>query len=127
MKRRLFNLAAAVSLVMANAVLCVSCCSHVITDQEMTAGAIGETSYRIGMYVNSNGKPPPDLSVLPARPGYVNRTTDGWNRPLVYRVDADAFSLTSLGRDGVVGGSGEDADVVRKYRVLDGRVTQVKE
>lgn len=40
---------------------------------------------------------------------------DPWGRPWLYRspgrVDASAYDLYSLGRDGRVGGSGEDEDV----------------
>lgn len=38
---------------------------------------------------------------------------DPWGRPYVYRAPvrgAESYSITSLGRDGAVGGSGEDAD-----------------
>jgi len=40
---------------------------------------------------------------------------DPWRRPYVYRMPgrnrADEFELYTLGRDGQVGGSGEDADI----------------
>jgi general secretion pathway protein G len=40
---------------------------------------------------------------------------DPWGRPYLYRFpgekNAGAFDLESLGRDGKVGGDGEDADV----------------
>ena len=41
---------------------------------------------------------------------------DPWDRPYVYRspgvVNAHAYDLLSLGRDGTEGGEGEDADIV---------------
>ena len=41
---------------------------------------------------------------------------DPWGRPYIYRFPGDrnaaTFDLSSLGRDGKPGGSGEDADVV---------------
>lgn len=41
---------------------------------------------------------------------------DPWGRPYLYRFpgerNATAFDLSSLGRDGKPGGSGEDADIV---------------
>ena len=47
----------------------------------------------------------------------MNRTTDGWNRPLQYRVAQDGIiTLTSLGADGKPGGDGEDADISVSYR-----------
>lgn len=37
--------------------------------------------------------------------------TDPWDRPYVYRLDQGVGRVVSLGRDGIEGGSGEDADV----------------
>jgi hypothetical protein len=36
---------------------------------------------------------------------------DGWDRPLVYVVEGDRYTLTSLGRDGRPGGVGLDSDL----------------
>jgi general secretion pathway protein G len=43
-----------------------------------------------------------------------NGLTDPWKRPFVYKTPGDhgAFDLSTLGRDGKAGGTGEDADVV---------------
>ena len=98
---------------------------HVVSDRDMTATAITETSVRIGLYVQANGKLPPALAVIPVRQNYTNRTTDGWKRPLIYRVEGDSFTLSSLGRDGIVGGAGDDADWLRKYCVVNGKVEEV--
>jgi hypothetical protein len=103
----------------------VSCHVDVISDRNMTATAIAETSVRIGLYVQRNNKLPADLSVIPLRQGYMNRTTDGWKRPLSYHVEGDTFTLSSLGRDGVAGGTGDDADCLGKYRVVNGQVEEV--
>lgn len=93
---------------------------HVITPEESTDVAIGETHVRTHLYMLTNRSTPPDLSVLPTRKGYGNRTTDGWGRPLLYSVDENGvITLSSLGRDGKSGGSGADADVVRRYRTRD--------
>src|SRR5262245_59522957 len=103
----------------------VGCHVDVISDQEVTATAIGEKSYRIGMSLKANGKLPADLTVLPVRQNYMNRITDAWKRTLIYRVDGDSFTLTSLGKDGLAGGAGADSDMVRKYRVSNGEVEDV--
>ena len=41
---------------------------------------------------------------------------DPWGKPYVYtpEADSDAFRLITLGRDGVEGGTGENADILRK-------------
>jgi len=96
-----------------------------ITPREMTVTAMGETEYRIGMYFSEHGGLPADFSVLPVRSGYMNSTTDGWGRPLIYDRTNDGFSLTSLGRDGVSGGTEEDEDVVQEYRA-DGTEIMLK-
>jgi hypothetical protein len=76
-----------------------------------------ETLARINIYAETNKAIPPSLDVLAKRDGYVNRTTDGWNRPLQYRVTQDGIiTLTSLGADGKPGGNGEDADISVSYR-----------
>ena len=36
---------------------------------------------------------------------------DGWQRPLLYEVKGDSYVITSLGRDGEVGGVGLDCDL----------------
>ena len=92
----------------------VSC--HRITPVEMTKSAITETFVRIGIYAQTNRAVPPSLAVLPKRDGYANRTTDGWGRPLRYSLATNGIiALTSFGRDGKPGGSGEDADTSESY------------
>ena len=82
-----------------------------------------EASVRIGMFVDHNKELPASLTLLPRREGYANRVVDAWKRPLIYIVNSqDSFTLTSLGRYGVVGGTGDDADIIQKYRVIDGNV-----
>lgn len=97
------------------AVFAVVSCDR-ITPVEMTKTAITETVVRINIYAETNRAVPPSLDVLPRRNGYANRTTDGWGRPLQYRVATNGIiTLTSFGRDAKPGGSGEDADVSESY------------
>ena len=99
--------------------VCSSCSRYhtdPITPTEMTWTAMDETFARIDIYARSNKSVPTSLEMLPKREHYINRTTDGWGRPLRYSVSQDGIvSLTSLGRDGVVGGHGEDADITEAY------------
>lgn len=93
---------------------------HVITPVEMTHTAIGETFYRIHLFMQKEGKIPRSFDVLPRREGYSNRTTDGWGQELAYMISENGIlTLKSLGRDGKIGGSGEDADITRSYRTVD--------
>jgi hypothetical protein len=99
---------------------------EVIPPRDMTVTAMVETWARIGIYLEKEGRLPKSLDILPVRQGYANSTTDGWDRPLIYQIDGDGFTLTSLGRDGVPGGTGDDADVVKKYRVVAGKLEEIK-
>lgn len=108
--------------VLAIAVLAVTF-ADVIPDRALTRSAMDETSVRIGMFVDHNKELPASLTPLPRREGYANRVVDAWKRPLIYFVNSqDTFTLTSLGRGGAVGGTGDDADIVQKYRMIDGHV-----
>jgi uncharacterized protein YceK len=116
-----FNVCVCVALVAGCATVTTT-----ISPSEMTDTSITETRVRIAMYVEQNGNVPASLEVLPIRDGYANRTTDGWNRALVFRTGGDEFSLGSLGRDGVVGGTGEDVDVLQKFRVVGKEVVEAE-
>ena len=94
-------------------------CSLVTTigPHDMSLTAITETHVRMHLYLLEHRECPESLSQLPKRDGYMNRTTDGWDRPLIYSVDdGGVITLSSLGRDGVVGGTGDDRDITRRFR-----------
>lgn len=94
-----------------------SCCMHTITPVESTNSAIIESFARVQLYAKANRVAPPSLDALPKRKGYANQITDGWHRPLHYRLASDGvITLTSLGKDGKPGGTGEDADISVSYR-----------
>jgi hypothetical protein len=96
-------------------------CADTMPKSAVTPNAMIGTSVRVGIYYNANGCLPPNLSVLPDREGYSNTLLDAWNRPLVYTADSKStFTLSSFGRDGVPGGAGDNADLVRKYQVIGG-------
>src|SRR5262245_33590716 len=71
---------------------------------------------RILRYAAAHGSLPTSLEQLPRIEGYVNEVTDGWGRRILWRVDGDEVTLTSYGRDGVPGGTGEDADMVGVFK-----------
>jgi hypothetical protein len=93
-----------------------SCCPYVITPVEMTRASIGETFYRVYLYGKANHKIPYSFNVLPIRDGYGNCTTDGWNRGLILEIKDDkVMTLTSYGKDGKLGGEGEDSDISESH------------
>ncbi len=93
-----------------------------ISPKEMTYTAMTETEVRMENYLQQNQSLPKSLDDLPMRRGYMNRTTDGWDHPLKYSHEGDKFTLTSFGKDGAIGGSGENVDIVREYHLANGQV-----
>jgi len=125
-RRSIIALAVAAMVVVVVAVSVVLCLDLRIPKRAITPSAMGETSVRIGMYYQRNKRMPPDLSELPARDGYANRTTDAWGRPLIYTTGPDdTFTLSSLGGDGAPGGTGDNADVACNYRIERNEVQEV--
>lgn len=93
---------------------------HTITPEEMTHTAIGETFYRVSIYMRSNNSIPKSLNDLPVREGFMNTTIDGWGHHLQYTISADGvLTLTSFGKDGEPGGANDNADISRSYRTKD--------
>jgi hypothetical protein len=74
-------------------------------------------------YAAAHDALPSSLIDLPPIEGYSNDVTDGWRRPILWRVEGDEATLTSYGRDGVAGGTGEDADMIGIFQAksADGR------
>ncbi|WP_233501922.1 type II secretion system protein GspG [Acaryochloris thomasi] len=91
-----------------------------IPRSSVTPTAVGETHYRIYLFAKSNHRLPKSLSELPPRQGYVNSTVDLWGRELIYKTDdAGIITLGSYGQDGIIGGAGDDADILYRYRSRD--------
>ena len=106
-------------------ICCIFGCHYdLITPKEQTMSAITETSVRTGIYLEKRGSLPQNIDQLLRRDGYLNRTTDGWGNPLIYLVDGDRLTIKSLGKDGISGGVGEDADVERRYYVEHGKLEE---
>ena len=104
-----------ISILVTGVILSVALVEQV-SPKNMTRSAIGETFARINLFARQNKSIPSSLAVLPKREGYVNRTTDAWNRPLQYDVTADGFiTIKSLGRDGKPGEQGEYSDISVTY------------
>ena len=78
---------------------------------------------RILRYAASHDALPTSLEQLPYFDGFDNSVTDGWRRPILWKVEGDQVTLTSYGRDRTPGGFGEDADMVGVFgaRTPNGR------
>lgn len=84
-----------------------------IPPRDLTVTRIGVTKVRIRSYWKANGQLPASLSDLPLQKGRDNSTVDGWGWPIKYDVAGTTIvTLSSLGADGAVGGTGLDEDIV---------------
>jgi hypothetical protein len=92
----------------------------VIPPKAMTVTAIGESFARINLYAKEHQSLPQSLADFPRRDGYSNRTDDGWKNPLHYEISEDGtVTLTSMGVDNKLGGTGDTADISRSYNSID--------
>jgi Type II secretion system (T2SS), protein G len=88
--------------------------------REMTLTTMFVIHRRILLYAAEHGDHPKSLDDLPNLQGYDNRLVDAWNRRIDYRIiDGDIVELTSLGEDGLTGGTGEAQDIVRRFALHD--------
>ncbi len=91
-----------------------------IPPRSVTATRMHAMKRRVLQYAKAHDELPKSLATLPKMEGYDSSLKDGWKRDILFRVaDSTVVSLRSLGRDGVIGGSGEDADIVRSFRARD--------
>ena len=99
----------------------ISGCLDRIPPKSLTQTRMHVTKRRILQYARSHNQLPPDLASLPPMSGFDTSIVDGWKRSLTYQTNsAGIVTLLSLGRDGVRGGSGEDADIERSFNAYDG-------
>lgn len=93
---------------------------------EITRHRMAFDRFRILEYAREHGQLPPALDALPRlalKPEADHYLEDGWNRKLIYQPDASGMvTLKSFGKDGVLGGADDAADIVFKFpsRNLDG-------
>lgn len=85
--------------------------------RSMTYGAMHVMKRRILRYAAANGMLPTSLDQLLPIEGYGNEVMDAWGRPILWQVEGGQVILTSYGRDGVPGGSGENADMIGVFQV----------
>ena len=91
-----------------------------IPPRDLTVTRLGVTRSRIRAYWQAHGRLPPSLSDLPPTPGRDNATVAGWGRRILYRVTGDSIvTLSSLGADGAVGGTGQDEDISVHFDARD--------
>ena len=84
------------------------------SEQLETRHVLEQISYQMKEYRRRHGTLPQSLSeavsVYSSHPE-PDPPVDGWGRPLIYSVDGEDYTVTSLGRDGKPGGAGLDYDM----------------
>lgn len=101
-------------------ILVALCFVDRIPPRAMTAMRMQVLKRRVLQYAQSHGELPKSLATLPPMEGYDSSVMDGWKREIIFEVsDSGVVSFRSLGRDGVSGGLGEDADIVRSFPAHD--------
>jgi hypothetical protein len=92
--------------------------AETIPPDALTRTRMTVTEIRVRDYYAAKGTVPTSLDVLPITNAVRdNSITDGWGRLIQCRVEGTKVILTSLGRDGRPGGSGEDSDIVATFSV----------
>ena len=72
---------------------------------------------RIILYCIHNATIPDNLEELPEIQGFETSLLDGWGHQIHFRIEERVCTLTSLGRDGMRGGTGDDSDIVGNFFV----------
>src|SRR5437868_14045067 len=104
-------------LVSATATVLFGSCEHLcfvdtIPAKNLTETRMAVTYYRIQRFWNAHGKVPATPGELPEKEQKDCSMIDGWGRKLKWESDGKTkVKVWSLGRDGKLGGSGEDADL----------------
>jgi hypothetical protein len=109
----------AVVLVFASAMLLPALFPGNVPPDKLTRQRMAFDRVRILEYGRVHGQLPPNLAALPPlpqRPGTDHHLEDAWRRSIIYEVDSSGtVTLRSLGKDGALGGTGANADIVFKF------------
>jgi hypothetical protein len=82
-----------------------------VPPRSSTHGTIWVMKQRILRYARLHNCLPKSLGDLPEIPGKIDRVQDAWGRDIIMSFADGKGTLTSLGRDGKPGGTGDDADM----------------
>ena len=97
-----------------------------IPARTLTFNRLTSSRTRLARYYSVHHDVPRFLSDLPQWDDKDASTKDGWERELGYAFqsskdkDVVVVTLWSLGRNGTIGGDGEDADIVEQFQFFEG-------
>lgn len=124
MHARTSKTTAALVLVSISALLTTGCAmfdslATKIPPESATAGTMRVMKQRILRYAATHDRLPSSTKDLPEIPGKVDSVKDAWGRDIEMTFTDRQATLTSLGRDGKPGGTGENADVSFGFPLKD--------
>lgn len=70
---------------------------------------------RVLRYYNEHEEIPVQISNLPEIDGMDNNIVNEWGKPFVLICNFSKITVISLGRDGLFGGKGDDADMIGEF------------
>ena len=93
-----------------------------IPPRALTATRMHGLKRRVLQFAHERGELPKSLVALPVMEGYDSSIRDGWKRDIIFEASTSGVvTFRSLGRDGALGGSGDDADIIRSFPAHDAR------
>lgn len=114
----------AIRLFLAGVLVCIGTADALaggrISPPELTLSTVGATRTRLAKYYSANRRLPRSLAELPLPDKDQDSSTkDAWGRELGYSYTKEStiiiVTLWSLGKDGKLGGEGEEADLVEVF------------
>jgi hypothetical protein len=82
----------------------------------LTHRAMASAKHRVTMWVRTGDRLSDALHELSSgKSEYMESNIDGWGRRLHFRMDGERAIVTSYGRDGKPGGTGDDEDIVGEF------------
>jgi hypothetical protein len=87
-------------------------CADVIPPANLTKTRMKVIERRVFIFIRRRHRLPEELTELPTIVNYDNSIVDAWSVPIIYSHDKSGrVTLTSLGADRRLGGSGSAADI----------------
>jgi hypothetical protein len=95
-------------------------CGSGMSREDRTYTSASRLRVVIHTFVAARGRPASDIEELIRYEPVVSTLNDGWGNRLVYQVESSRVaSITSLGKDKRVGGSGQNADLLWSFALKD--------
>ena len=96
--------------------LVIFSCFDLLPARGLTGIRMETMKQRILHYARTHNEFPKTVTDLPLLSSRDNTVQDGWGHDIRFEIATNGtVTLTSLGRDGLPGGAGDDADITRTF------------